>query len=124
VRCCFFDACLVLRISASGVFLPSLEPVRQSLHPPAPPVPKALAHAVLQSGRHSRSIDIVQAVNPRFIACEQSGSGTSAGLILIVDVAERLPIGVADDEASAVVIAGTVEEISEGVCAGTTIKTT
>jgi hypothetical protein len=39
---------------------------------------------------------------PSFVARQQSGGSASAGFILIIDVAERLPISITD-EASAVV---------------------
>jgi hypothetical protein len=40
---------------------------------------------------------------PSFVARQQSGGSASAGFVLIIDVVERLPISIADDEASAVV---------------------
>lgn len=45
----------------------------------------------------------VDSYTPRLIAREQPRGGTAAGLVLIIDIAERLTVGVADDEARAVV---------------------
>ena len=39
-----------------------------------------------------------------FVAREKIGSGASARLILIIDVTERSPVGIADDETRAVII--------------------
>ena len=40
---------------------------------------------------------------PSFIARQQSSGSASAGFILIIDVADRLPVSIAHDEACAVV---------------------
>jgi hypothetical protein len=38
----------------------------------------------------------------RHAACEQIGGGSTARLVLVKQICERLPVGVADDEAGAV----------------------
>jgi hypothetical protein len=78
-----------------GEGLGSLVQLRQSLRVPAGSRGAAIPFAQY-CGRFTSS--------GSFVAREKIGSGASARLILIIDVTERSPVGIADDETRAVVV--------------------
>jgi len=53
-----------------------------------------------------RQLSDVRRNPPRFVFAEQLGCGAPSRLIFVIDVRERLPCAVLDDEASEVVFSG------------------
>jgi hypothetical protein len=67
------------------------------------PRPLCLTAARLRSRMKIGQLGDVDGDPPSFVAREQVGGSAPAGLLLIIDVAERLLISIADDEARAVI---------------------